>query len=134
MRLPIVTYEYGDPEHPERITRAISGPPYTAEDHALIGGLRAYERTRCPGGCGFAIDVAWHSDMDGWFDDVHEYVCHACTAREGTERKFVSTATSRDFTVQPLPPFEMGGTTTAPTPPAPPAGRRTDATLEGGEL
>lgn len=116
------------------MTRAIHGPPYTADDHALLAGLQDYERTLCPGGCGFPIDVAWHSDMDGWFDEVHEYVCHACTARQdGRERKFPVVATSRDLVANPLPPFDFGSTVSAPTPtPTTPSTR--DETLEGGGL
>jgi hypothetical protein len=132
VRLPTVDYVYGDPAHPDRVTRAISGPPYTPEDHALLAGLRNHEDSMCPGGCGYPIHVAWHADMDGWFDEVHEYVCHACSARDGSERKYPSVTTSRDMDAQPLPPFDMGQTTTASSP-APAADRPTDATLKGGD-
>lgn len=116
------------------MTRAISGPPYTPEDHALLAALRQYDASLCPGGCGHPIEVAWHGDMDGWFD-ADEYVCYACTARDGgRERKFTTVSVGRDFAVKPLPPFDMAAMALKPedhNSPGPAGG--VDATLNGGD-
>lgn len=71
--------------------------------------------------------------MDGWFDEVHRYVCHACTAKNGTERSFPVVATSRDFTASPLPPFDLHGTTSAPVDKPPNSKPPIDSTMTGGD-
>lgn len=113
MRLPTTTLVYGDPDHPDRPTQHIGSPAYTAEDRGLLLGLHKWESGLCPG-CKQPRDVAWHSDMDGHYD-AHTYVCHACTARDGGAKNVTYTiaATDRDFTAKPLPPFELGVTTTS---------------------
>lgn len=108
---------YGDPEHPERVTRTISGPSYTDEDHALLAALKAYEASLCPG-CRVPIAIAWHSDMEGWFDGGEGVVCHSCTANSDHEVAYGGKHHTRDFAEKPLPPFVYGVTTTKPTPPA----------------
>lgn len=86
----------------------------------------------CPGGCGFPIVEAWHSDMDGWYDEVHRYVCHACTAKHGIERAFPVVSSSRDLAANPLPPFDLSSTVSAPAPKPEAQPRNPDVTLEGG--
>lgn len=112
---------YGDPDHPDRVTRTISGPLYTVEDHALIAAMRTYEATLCPG-CGVEKQVAWHSDMDGWFDSGEDagVVCHSCTARRGRQVSYAASSHSRDLVAKPLPPFDPAVTVTRPDPPKKP--------------
>lgn len=116
MRLPTLTYVYDDPEHPGRATSAIQSPPYTREDRGLLAGLKAYEAGLCPGGCGQPTAIAWHSDMDGWYQ-ADRFVCHACTARRGDDKKavFVLARYGDDMRpghVEQLPEFVLGVTTT----------------------
>lgn len=115
VRLPITDYVYGDPEHPERVTRTVSGPAYTREDHALLAAMKLHRAHLCPG-CSAPKEEAWHSDMEGWYD-AHGFVCHSCSARSGHEVAYTAVATSRDFDQKPLTPFVLGETTTKPTPP-----------------
>jgi hypothetical protein len=83
MRLREQTYAYDDADHPDRPTRVIDGPAYIAEDHALLLGLQQHEDSLCPG-CGQPKHVAWHSDMDGWFE-VEVIKCQACTVLNAPE-------------------------------------------------
>lgn len=118
MRLPQSTYAYDDPEHPERVTRVISSPAYVAEDRALLMGLKlAEERSTCR--CGEPIEVAWHSEMDGWYER-RDFVCNGCTAlapdpETGTKQPVVHSqlVNTRPASKPPLPPFALGVTTTA---------------------
>lgn len=111
--MPSLTYVYDDPEHPDRPTAAIQSPQWTPEDRALFIGLQQYESELCD--CGVPREIAWHADMEGWFEG-QRFVCHACSAAQDTEivHTLVPT-TDRDFTVKPLIPFEIGLTTTEPT-------------------
>lgn len=95
----------------------MQSPPYTDEDHALLIGLDLYERGLCE--CGHPKSVAWHGDMDGWFDaDESKFVCHACSAVKGEEVAYAAAPKNlRDLELQPLTPFQLGVTTTAPAPP-----------------
>jgi hypothetical protein len=113
IRLPQVTYLYDDPEHPHRRTGAIQSPAYTHEDRALLMGLEAYEASLCR--CGVPLEVAWHSEMDGYFE-VDEVVCHACTARAGREVTYTSGLRSTRDPARPMPEFVPGKTITAPSP------------------
>lgn len=92
------------------MTGAIQSPPFTDEDRALLNGLGYYESGICR--CGISREVAWHSEMDGFFD-VDGYVCHACTARSGGEEKVIYSVVrdTRDPAKGPLPPFVLGVTT-----------------------
>lgn len=115
------TYVYDDqdpaqpprrrPGTPARVLRVIQSPAYTVEDRALLTGLGVYEDSLC--NCGIPREIAWHSEMDGWFDNVDHYVCHACTARRGDDKKaiYVFARHSRDLRTSPLPPFQLGVTT-----------------------
>jgi hypothetical protein len=114
-RLPFVDYYYDDPDHPNRVTRAVSSQPYTAEDHALLAALAEYEAGLCPG-CRIPIEQAWHAGMDGWYDD-QGHVCHACSAHHGRQIAYTRPVTDRDFAAKPLRPFVFGVTTVPPDPP-----------------
>lgn len=77
-------------------------------------GLAVFEASRCD--CDWPVEVAWHADMEGWFDG-QSYVCHACSARQG--REVVHTlkpTTDRNFQVKPLSDFDWKTTTTPPKP------------------
>lgn len=96
--------------------------PWTPEDVALLVGLARYEDSLCPG-CGVPKHLAWHSELDGWFEHEHEVVCHACTAAQpdpghGKTRAPVTYRTRPrvpdGFDLSTLPPFVMGETTTPP--------------------
>ncbi|MDN4173915.1 hypothetical protein QWY28_13220 [Nocardioides sp. SOB77] len=75
--------------------------------------LAAYEGQLCPG-CRQPIALAWHSDMDGYYD-AESYVCHACTARSDSDEKtrWVIAHHTRDLDANPVPPFVLGVTTTS---------------------
>lgn len=110
-------YVYDDPEHRDRVTRTIQSPSYTAEDRALLVGLDLYERDLCR--CGWPRSIAWHSEMDGFFEPGDRYVCHACTASapadaNGTRRPvtYGGVRNTRDPAKGPMPPFVLGITTT----------------------
>lgn len=118
LRLRETTYVYDDPEHPDRVTRVIHSPDYVAEDHAMLLGLQLYEDSLCPG-CGWPKHVAWHADMDGWFD-AHEVKCHACTARREAGADGTRAPVTYTYTVDTRPeddlvlrPFVLGLTTTS---------------------
>lgn len=113
-RIPTSTYVYDDPDHPDRPTRLVHSPPFVAEDRALLMGLEAYEASLCV--CGHPRAVAWHSEMDGFYDDK-SYVCHACSAKAGREVAYHSTVDTRDPAKGPLPLFELGVTTVDASPP-----------------
>lgn len=121
MRLRETTYRYDDPRDSSRVTGTIESPAYSEEDRALVMALRAYEaRPKCK--CGEPIEVAWHSEMDGFYE-AQRWVCHACTAlNNGTPTpggmRLVNT---RPASKGPMPPFELGKTTTEYEPPAHPA-------------
>ncbi len=114
-RVRTTRYLYDDPEHPTRVTGAITSPEWTDEDRCLLIGLAEYEKTLCPG-CGLPIESAWHSDMDGWYEAT-EVVCHACTTRrpEGQQAAY---SIIRDTTTpearERMPAFELGRTTSEP--------------------
>ena len=107
------TFVYADPDHPDRPTGTIHSPPFIAEDVALLSGLELYEQSLCR--CGHPKSVAWHSEMDGWFE-ADEYVCHACSAgKDGTDKAvYTVTRNTRPADRPPLPPFVLGDTTTSP--------------------
>ncbi len=110
MRLPTVTYEYGDPQHPDRPTAAVHSPAYTREDRALLMALESYEASLCR--CGVPVAVAWHSEMDG-YPEADQAVCHFCTARAGRQVVYATVRNTRD-PAMPMPPFLPGKTVTAP--------------------
>lgn len=104
-------YVYGDPEHPDRVTGAVSSPAYTREDRALLMGLEFYEASLCA--CGVPIALAWHSEMDGFYE-ADETVCHVCSARKGRQVVYgTNLRNTRDMS-QPMPPFVPGKTITTP--------------------
>jgi hypothetical protein len=93
------------------VTGTITSPPVTPEDHALLEGLELHEGRLCR--CNIPIELAWHSDMEGWFDGP-EVVCHACSALQGREvtySRLVNTRPPDDV----VPPFVPGVTVTRPT-------------------
>lgn len=115
MRLITTTFVYGDPDHPDRPTSTIASPAWTPEDRALLMGLELYESSLCR--CGYPRSVAWHSEMDGWFGDdgeAEKYVCHACSALHGQQVAYPLAMNTRPADADPLPPFRLGATTTAP--------------------
>lgn len=105
------TYVYDDPEHPDRPTGTIASPDYVPEDRALLLGLQAYEAGLCR--CGQPRDVAWHTEMDGFYE-ARDFVCFACTALSGGDKNTTHTAVvnTRPPTKGPMPPFVLGVTTT----------------------
>lgn len=110
IRLHTLTYVYDDPEHPDRPTSAISSPQWTPDDRGLLMGLEAYEASLCR--CGFPKEVAWHSEMDGGWFEADEFVCHACSAREGSPVAYVRIRNTRPESKGPMPPFVLGVSTT----------------------
>lgn len=104
-------FVYDDPERPLRATSAIQSPPYVVEDQALLTGLDLYEQSLCR--CGHPKAVAWHADMDGWFEE-DTYVCHACSVgREPDDKAIYRHVRSTRPDDRPLPPFLLGVTTTS---------------------
>lgn len=113
-----VSYLYDDPEHPDRPTGHLESPDWTPDDRALLLALVSYELTLCPG-CGEPKHLAWHSGMEGWYE-TEEWVCHACTAKDGHEVPYRIPQLDKDLpqrVLDDLEPFELGVTTTAPSPP-----------------
>lgn len=109
------TYLYDDLEHPTRPTGSVTSPPYTPEDQALLIALARWEQSLCTG-CGHPRDIAWHADMEGWYDAA-EYVCHACTANSRDGEQVVHrivTSTYDPATGGVLRDFTLADTTTAP--------------------
>ena len=97
------------------MTSSFQSAAYTPADQALLMGLAAAEEQAKHSGqgncvCGFPIEVAWHSELDGWFE-VEEYVCVACSARKGEQvtHKIVRNTWPPE---KPLPPFSLEHTTT----------------------
>lgn len=111
MRQPTTTYVYDDPQHPDRPTGQVLSPPYTREDRALLMGLETWEASLCR--CGVPITVAWHSEMDGFYD-VDEVVCHPCSARAGRQVVYTTRLRSSRDPALPMPEFIPGNTITAP--------------------
>lgn len=112
MRLATQTYVYDDRDHPDRVTSTIASPAFTPEDQALLMGLELYESSLCPSG--FPREVAWHTEMDGWFE-TEEYVCFACTAaNDGDQVTHTFLVNTRPDSKGPMPPFVLGETTTSP--------------------
>lgn len=89
----------------------MQSPPYTREDRALLMGLESYEASLCR--CGVPIAVAWHSEMDGFYD-VDEVVCHPCSARAGRQVVYTTRLRSTRDPALPMPDFVPGKTITAP--------------------
>lgn len=92
---------------------AIQSPAWTTEDVALLLALEEYEGSLCHG-CKQPRAVAWHSEMDGWYE-TESFVCHACSAkREGDDKAIYKVAIDgRGPGATPLPPFVLGVTTTS---------------------
>ena len=112
MRLPSVQYLYDDPQHPDRRTGAVHSPAWTHEDRALLMGLESYEASLCK--CGVPIRVAWHSEMDGYYE-IDQVVCHACSARAGRQVVYTHAAAATPaIPARPMPEFIPGKTITAP--------------------
>lgn len=108
-RLREATFVYDDDG---RVEKTIESPDFITEDHALLLGLEQYEKSLCR--CNVPREIAWHSEMDGWFE-VEEIKCFACTAIQGGEKPVVysyAVDTYHDGTRPPLPPFVLGLTTT----------------------
>lgn len=61
--------------------------------------------------CGWPIDVAWHSEMNGWLEPV-TYRCEVCSAMKGEEVGHKVIRDTRPPGHPPLPPFRLGETTT----------------------
>lgn len=119
-RLATTTYLYDDqdpnrppgraPGTPARVVSVIHSPAYTPEDLALLLALEKHEATLCK--CGWPRSVAWHSEMDGWFEG-EGYVCHACSAV--ADRKVIYAVAHNTWPTAekgPLPEFVLGVTTT----------------------
>lgn len=102
---------YDDPKYPDRITGTVHAPPFTREDRALLMALESYESSLCR--CGVPIAVAWHSEMDGYFD-VDEVVCHPCSARAGRQIVYTAGLRSTRNPDLPMPEYVPGKTITAP--------------------
>lgn len=115
LRLPTTEYVFGDPDNPDKVTGTVSSPAYTPEDQGLLMALLAYEDSLCR--CGQPRAVAWHWEMDGWYE-ADEFVCHACTAASPDDKPvtYSQVRDTRPPSKGPLPLFVLGKTTTAPTP------------------
>lgn len=98
-----------------RMVQSIPSPAWTVEDRALVQALQNLEGEKC-GGCGQPRHVAWHGDMDGWYEQT-SFVCHACTALEGHQRAYRGVIDTRPADHRPLSPFVLGKTTTSADPP-----------------
>lgn len=97
------------------MTRTVTPSTWSQEDRALILAWRIYRDSLCDG-CSQPRAVAWHWDMDGWYDvEVRE--CQACSAvdsRMSDERggeddhrkRYPMVHSTRDLGAKPLPPFE----------------------------
>lgn len=94
----------------------MESPAFTEEDRCLLLGLDAYEGSLCPG-CDHPIELAWHSEMNGWFE-TDSYVCHSCTSKLEDQSKPTAYSIVRNTMppdrVAALPAFELGETTSAP--------------------
>lgn len=113
-RLLVTTNLYDDPDHPERITGTVQSPAWTEDDRALMLALQTYESSLCGGPCGQPREVAWHSELEGWFES-HKYVCHGCSALRGEQVVYAVAVNEYPFEAKPpLPPFRLGETTTPP--------------------
>lgn len=73
-----------------------------------------YEGTLCT--CGEPRELAWHSHSEGEYEG-DPFVCHACSAREGSQRVLTR------LSVRPpakrtaaYPPFDIAKTITPPDP------------------
>jgi hypothetical protein len=118
-RLATTTYVYDDqdptrppqraPGTPARVVSAIQSPSYTPEDTALLMALEKYEAGLCK--CGWPRSIAWHSEMDGWFDG-EAFVCHACSAVADRQVIYSIARDTWPSEKGPLPPFVLGVTTT----------------------
>lgn len=107
-----VTYVYDD-DDPQRPREALHAPEWTEYDRALLLGLEAYEATLCPG-CGEPQRLAWHKHTEEEWDP-HEFVCHACTAKQGHEIVYSSpTLTLSPEKIAQLPPYVFPDMTTEP--------------------
>lgn len=73
--------------------------------------LAAFEAELCR--CGFPRSVAWHPDMDGWFEQ-HTYLCLACSVQKGDDVTYDVAINTRPDD-QPLPPFVLDDATTEST-------------------
>lgn len=74
---------------------------------------KGQQAPRCPGPCGMPIRIAWHADMDGWFEG-HQVKCHACTAMQEDPSKPVIHRFAVDIRPaddRDLSPFVLGVTT-----------------------
>lgn len=118
LRQIVTTFLYDDPEHPDRQTGSYPSAAYTPEDQALLMGLQAHEHRQeheqqrlgnCS--CGWPIEIAWHSEMNGWLETV-SYVCEVCTVRKGEQVAHTMVRDTRPPGHPPLPPFVLGKTTT----------------------
>jgi hypothetical protein len=115
-RIRTTTWLYEDPDHPDRVTGTLESPAFTEEDRCLLLALDAYEGSLCPG-CDQPIALAWHSELDGWFE-TDQYVCHACTSRledpsKPTAYTLVRNTMPADRLAD-LPTFVLGETTSSP--------------------
>jgi hypothetical protein len=122
LRSPETVYRYDDPLHPNRVTSSVQIMPWTPEDNALLLGLARYEESLCPG-CGVPKHLAWHSELEGFWEHEVEVICHACTAAQpepdGGKQRPPVVYRSRprvelEYDMAQLPPFVMGETTTPP--------------------
>ncbi|MBA2952108.1 hypothetical protein GON03_19015 [Nocardioides sp. MAH-18] len=114
------TYVYDDqdpaqpprrpPGTPARVVKVIQSPAFTLEDQVLLRGLELYEQTLCE--CGEKKTVAWHTEMDGYYDDTHSVKCFACSALAGRDVIYRLGGSSRPAD-KPMPPFVLGVTTTS---------------------
>ena len=122
LRLRETTYLYEDPENPDRVTRTVASPDWSEDDRTLAAALQWADDQECPG-CHQPREIAWHSDMEGWYDPDDKngggtirLVCHGCSAKHGHEVVYSIVHTSRDFEKNPIRvPFKLGSTTTPPT-------------------
>ncbi|WP_284536297.1 hypothetical protein [Nocardioides sp. T2.26MG-1] len=112
----VTTFLYDDPEHPDRQTGSTTTAAYTSSDQLLLMALDMWERQQQTHGrgtcaCGWPIEIAWHSEMNGWLE-TKDYLCEVCTVRKGEEVWHTIVRDTRPPGHPELPPFEFGKTTT----------------------
>lgn len=118
LRQVVTRFLYEDPDHPDRQTGSYTSAAYTPEDQALLMGLQAHEhqvaqqqRGHGTCSCGWPIEVAWHSEMNGWLETA-TFMCEVCSVRKGEEVGHTIVRDTRPPGHPPLPPFRLGVTTT----------------------
>jgi hypothetical protein len=93
------------------VLRVVTSSAWSAEDRLLIAAWRTYKAS-IHERCGHPIATAMHPDNEGWFEQVDEVTCWACTAAEGRNKDgttkpvtFPVVVYTRDEAEKPLPPI-----------------------------